>query len=215
MKPNIKKATIDSHLQSPEKPQFEKDLSNVKHLIKGRGGELTVEVTGTPNPTVKWMLGRNFINETDRIHLHSSTDGRHKLVIDNVSQCDKGLYKVSASNSNGIIKCSAHIDVVTGPPKITSICQPSVEIILGENLFLFVSIEKYDDAYDIRWYKDDSKVALRNKNRLKITNGDFMGSLDVKCVEEKDGGQYKCEVTGQGGTRYKLFKVEVLSMYFM
>ena len=197
--------------QSTETPSFIKELQNTK-LLKGRRGELSVQVTGEPKPTVTWKLGKKLISETDDVHLHSLQDGWEKLVIDRVSSQHQGLYKVSAFNNTGIKYSSTFINVMAPPPVVTSLCEPHINIVSGEDLFIVVSIVTDDAKHHTKWYKN--KVVLTSKHGVKLENSTAMSTLQIKLVNVKNGGLYTCEVKDAVGTTDISFHVHIQGTYY-
>lgn len=129
-------------------PRFEKLLCD----ILGNEGETITfecEVIGVPTPTVKWYLNNNEIFENDRIQfVHNNNDGKVKLILSNVTNEDKGVYTVKATNPSGEAKCFSHLIV-------KSVNAP-------ENLLLQTQISDVDDKHICPTFKEKFSDKIAN-----------------------------------------------------
>lgn len=101
--------TMSSHTTNAG-PQFNKLLSDI---LAADGEQVVFEcnVTGQPTPLVKWFLNNVELQQNDRIREEKRDDGTVRLIIDNVSAADKGVYTVKAANAYGDAKCFSHLIV--------------------------------------------------------------------------------------------------------
>lgn len=120
------KLTIESHNESdPSRrsaatapkildgfaPRFEKLLCDVL-ANEGETIELECIVIGEPKPAIKWFLSNNEIAESDHIQCnYSAADGKAKLILNKITNDDKGVFTVQAANVHGDAKCFSHLIV--------------------------------------------------------------------------------------------------------
>lgn len=88
-------------------PLFTKSLSKV-FTPEGNSCQLSVKVTGRPEPAVQWYRNGQPVRKDSR---HSvTTDGESStLTIRNVGVADEGIYSVRAENSAGFATCQGEL----------------------------------------------------------------------------------------------------------
>lgn len=107
-----KRSQIDRMLPVAEPPRFDRLLSDIL-TDEGETIEFECSVLGDPRPTVKWLLNNKEIGLSGRVHFTYTPEGIVRLTIQQVSQLDKGVYTVKATNSCGDAKCFSHLIVKT------------------------------------------------------------------------------------------------------
>lgn len=107
-----RRSQMDRMLPVAEPPRFDRLLSDIL-TDEGEAIEFECSVLGDPRPTVKWLLNNKEIGANERIKFYYTPDGLVRLTIQNVSQADKGVYTVKATNSCGDAKCFSHLIVKT------------------------------------------------------------------------------------------------------
>lgn len=110
--PAAKRSQVDRILPLEMPPKFERLLSDIL-TDEGEVIEFECSVIGDPRPTIKWYLNNKEISADNRIKFVQNNDGTAKLIIANVTNADKGVYTVKASNSCGDAKCFSHLIVKT------------------------------------------------------------------------------------------------------
>ncbi|XP_054741014.1 muscle M-line assembly protein unc-89 isoform X2 [Anastrepha obliqua] len=73
---------------------------------------LDCRVRGKPRPDIQWMKGSDLINESDQYHIVESADGYTKLIINNPTEKDSGLYACVARNEGAENKITHQVDFV-------------------------------------------------------------------------------------------------------
>lgn len=100
-----------NHIIDGFAPRFEKLLCDIL-ANEGETIELECIVIGVPKPAIKWYLSNNEIQESDHVQsVYSADDGKAKLILNNVTNDDKGVYTVQATNALGDAKCFSHLIV--------------------------------------------------------------------------------------------------------
>lgn len=207
----------DRILPSEMPPKFERLLSDIL-ADEGEVIEFECSLSGDPKPLIKWYLNNKEIFESDRIKFIQNDDGTVKLIIDNVTNLDKGVYTVKASNSCGDAKCFSHLIVksVNAPESLNiQLPQPEVESHLVCPTFKELFKDKtvpIDDVAKfecivvgkptpkIKWFFNDQPVAGRNflvstsGERQVLTVPKVLSETvgKISCVAENDVGKATC-----------------------
>lgn len=111
--PVSRKARNPEHEEKRGKaPEFLRKLSDIR-VKDSEPFELVCHVTGSPLPKVSW-----FLEDNEEIHAESDIaisfeEGVCKLHVAESFPDDDGTYTCRAENEHGVIKCSAHVTVVT------------------------------------------------------------------------------------------------------
>lgn len=90
-------------------PSFEQLLGD---LMANEGDivELKCKVVGDPVPTIKWFLSNHELFQSEHIQF-GHADHDVKLTLNGVTQNDRGVYTVYATNSHGEAKCFSQLIV--------------------------------------------------------------------------------------------------------
>lgn len=167
-------------------PRFEKLLCDVL-ANEGETIELECIVIGEPKPEIKWFLSNNEIIESDHIRFdYNAVDGKAKLILNNITNDDKGVYTVQALNVHGDAKCFSHL-IVKSINATADLVDKKAENEEGHHFLTFK--EKFLDKSacigssikfeciivgkptpKIRWLFNDKPV--QGKNFLISTSGD-------------------------------------------
>lgn len=79
----------------------------------GRPLTITVKVTGFPNPTVKWQIGRKRVKESSKFEIGNPSSNQHSLTIKKAgADLNEGVW-VMASNDSGEDCCQIEVKVDT------------------------------------------------------------------------------------------------------
>ena len=73
--------------------------------------ELSVTVTGEPEPQVQWFCDDKELYETLKVNLKSEQGGRHSLLISGTKCNMSGRYRVVASNTAGQAEHTATVKI--------------------------------------------------------------------------------------------------------
>ena len=96
------------------KPTIVKELANVS-IQEGDALSITANITGFPEPEVKWLKDNRPIPEDYRTKFEHGKDGEVKILIKNAKVKDSGQFSMTAKNSLGEVTSKA--DVLVTPPK--------------------------------------------------------------------------------------------------
>ncbi|XP_039488858.1 uncharacterized protein LOC120450111 isoform X5 [Drosophila santomea] len=205
-------------LPKDSQPKFERLLSDVL-ADEGEQVVLEVQASGDQPLTAQWFLTNKELHLDHRITTQSDSElGIFKLILNNVSGDDKGVYTVKVTNPAGDAKCFSHLIVKSvNAPENRRSSQSSVEIIdrhqcpefkelfsdkQGEidEVIKFECIVKGKPTPKVHWFFNDQPV--HGHNFLVSTSGerqvltiqklthDAVGK--ISCVAENEAGKATC-----------------------
>lgn len=88
------------------KPTIVRDLPDQQVIEKGKPLELQVEVTGIPQPQVKWYKGNDEINPANNPDFQITFDNKqtYTLTVKNTTPDHQAEYSAQATNAGGTVK---------------------------------------------------------------------------------------------------------------
>lgn len=196
-------------IESP--PKFEKLLIDI---LAPEGDKIVFDciLTGDPQPTIKWFLNNKEIYENERIKFVQTPDGAVKLIIENVSIDDKGVYTVKASNGSGDAKCFSHLIVKSvNTTEGQEIIQTEIDEKLisptFKELFLNKTVHESDctkfecivvgkPTPKVKWFFNNEPV--HGKDFLVSTSGDRQ-VLTIPEVNQNTVGKISCVAENEVG----------------
>lgn len=211
---NLEPAINDRILPTETPPNFEKLLIDI---LAPEGERVVFEcvLRGDPKPNVKWYMNSKEIVNDHRIQITQSDDGTVRLIIENVSIHDKGLYTVKATNSSGEAKCFSHLIVksVNAPENLQPQIEPEEKMISPSFKELFSNkVAHIDDCVKfecivigkptpkIKWYFNDELVHGKdflistsgNRQVLTVPNATSATVGKISCIAENEAGKATC-----------------------
>ncbi|KAH8272384.1 hypothetical protein KR018_001100 [Drosophila ironensis] len=205
-------------LQTDSQPKFERLLSDVL-ADEGEQVVLEVQASGDQPLTAQWYLTNKELQPNERIQVQSDSEsGIFKLLLNNVSASDKGVYTVKVTNTAGHAKCFSHLIVkAVNVPDVRRSSQSSVE--MGDrhqcpefkelfsdkqghvdDVVKFECIVKGRPTPKVHWFFNDHPV--HGHNFLVSTSGDrqvltiqkLMHDAvgKISCVAENEAGKATC-----------------------
>ncbi|XP_066587325.1 obscurin isoform X2 [Prorops nasuta] len=107
-------SSCEATLTVNTKPKMTKKLSDVK-VKEGDTLKLHVEVTGTPDPEIKWFKDGEEVSADTRIKI--TRDKKRKesydLTVTLIKGSDGGVYEVRAQNEMGEVSCKSKVTIMT------------------------------------------------------------------------------------------------------
>lgn len=196
-------------------PSFEKLLID-QLAPEGEIVEFECNVQGVPKPNITWYLNNKPIPDGDfRLNKIQQNDGTVKLIINNVTPNDKGLYTVKASNPLGEVKCFSHLIVKSVNASDNyeqtneiedKFLSPTFKELFSNKIHSENDTAKFEcivvgkPTPKIKWYFNDELV--HGKDFLISTSGDrqvlIIPSVSketcgkIACVAENDAGKATC-----------------------
>jgi len=98
------------------KPTIIRDLQEQQIIEKGKSLELQVEITGTPQPQIKWFKGNDEVNNKD-YQITFDNKQTYTLTVVNCSPDHQAEYSVQATNPGGTVKSKKTKVIVQKKPE--------------------------------------------------------------------------------------------------
>ncbi|XP_011159693.1 obscurin isoform X7 [Solenopsis invicta] len=185
-----------SDLTVNTRPKILKKLAD-QRLKEGETLKLTFEVSGTPDPEVKWYKDGDEVSADARIKItrDSQRNESYDLTVTLLKGSDGGLYEVRAENELGYVSSKSKVIVMT-PPHVVSTD-------LTDRTIFETQTTKFDVTAtglprpDVKWLKD-GKV-LRSGERVRITTSGESYEMELSKATLEDEGLYMCVLTNKLG----------------
>lgn len=176
-------------------PAFTQKLKDVQ-TIPGEKLVLDVKVKGEPAPEVKWAKDGEEIS-SDKII--KEKDGQLKLIVENVSEDDSGIYSCSASNIYGEMTTDCKVDVSSKPAFKKGLSNKEA----NEGESVEFTVETMPQAFKptIRWFIGDMEInESKNKFELIPDVDSDKYKLKIKSADQDTAGTIKCICTNKYGS---------------
>ena len=179
------------------KPEFKQKM---KHVEIGETNEakFEVEVTGTPQPDVKWLRKKEELKESEKYRMVKEGVVESLLVRD-CRVDDAGVFQAVAENSAGKVSCNAQLTVtkkLAAPTIVAPKDLPSTfELKYGERLSIEFAID--GEVAEKYWMKNGE--IIEGNERIKIVDENEKSKLVIEMAEENDSGSYEFTVSNSGG----------------
>ncbi|KAG8183020.1 hypothetical protein JTE90_017107 [Oedothorax gibbosus] len=184
--------TYDVRVTSP--PKFTKQMKG-SNVMVGEDIEFSVEIDGSPEPTVSWCKDGQQLSPSDRVII--SSDGKvKKLVIKNARVEDAGNYSCIIKNDNGSQGGFGAVQVNAPPKFVKGLNDATVNA--GENVEFAVNISG-NPVPSLKWLKDGQEVKLDGSRISQRKKGDTLYVLTIKETTKDDIGEYTCEIVNEYG----------------
>ena len=174
--------------KAPVPPSFILKLRDVT-VFEGKDAEFSVKLAGQPEPTVRWFLNKNEVEEGPKFSILSRTDGKRMLKILSPTADDAGFVKCEASNAGGDAVSTGKLSVrgSTIPPEIKAPLKDQT-LQAGDSLKWEVEvIGKPPPA--ISWFKNGKEIT--ESSRVKLSSSGNIKTLTIDKVNSEDEGKYK------------------------
>ncbi|XP_018396346.1 PREDICTED: muscle M-line assembly protein unc-89-like isoform X2 [Cyphomyrmex costatus] len=185
-----------SNLTVNTRPKLLKKLAD-QRLKEGETLKLTFEVSGTPDPEVKWYKDGEEVTADARIKItrDSQRSESYDLTVTLLKGSDGGLYEVRAENELGYVTSKSKVIVLT-PPHVVSTNLTDKMIFETQNTKFEVKATGLPRP-DVKWLKDGK--ALRSGERVRITTSGESYEMDLSKATLEDEGLYSCVLTNKLG----------------
>jgi hypothetical protein len=174
-------------------------VENVSAVV-GTSVELKCVATGSPQPTVQWLLDHTAI-VSDFNHFQQTEQG---LTIKNIQQEDAGSYKCEAQNGFGHRQQKLFVievlDVLSVTVKTANETSQPIE---GQTVVLLCHSNS-SGKIGFSWTKDGNR--LPSEDRIRETGH---GELLISDVTTSDSGTYGCTVTRGHDTASSSIELDV------
>ena len=164
-------------------------------VISGQNLVLSCCCQGIPKATIKWYQNDIELKSTTKQKIDSAPDGTQTLTINRVDLTDGGEFKIVATNPQGTITSTCHVDVLM-KPKIDSKPQ-DVQVVIGERAEFNVKLSGVPKP-KIEWFKNGQPLVIDNK-RIRTVEKDDQCSLIIEQAQLDDKASYTVKVTNKAG----------------
>ncbi|CAF0818885.1 unnamed protein product [Didymodactylos carnosus] len=168
-------------------PEFINGLQD-KTAIAKENTELTIKVSGTPQPTLTWLKHGKEIKPDDKKYsfIPLDKDGNAKLIIKDVQEDDHGQYSCVAKNKAGTSQSDCNLKV-TAPLKFIKLLQDT-DVLTTQNATFTCEVQGIPKA-NIKWYFND--IELKSTQKQTIGSTGNVHTLTVTRADQTDAGIYK------------------------
>uniref|UniRef100_A0A8C8D408 Neural cell adhesion molecule L1-like protein n=1 Tax=Oncorhynchus tshawytscha TaxID=74940 RepID=A0A8C8D408_ONCTS len=166
-----------------EPPQWVSEPESQLSMI-GSDVLINCSATGTPQPTIQWMVNGKPIEGMFSVYLNKTSNST-----------DSAVYQCEASNRHGTLLANANIMIMNLPPMILT--EEGLEYSAVEGKVIVMHCKVFSSPPSaVTWNKEDSTGSLEGLRFTVHQNG----SLEIYNVEKEDMGQYTCYTKNTEGT---------------
>ena len=179
------------------KPTIVRDLQDEQIVEKGKPLVLQVEITGLPQPQVKWYKGNDEINPKD-YQITFDNKQTYTLTVPNCSPEYQAEYSVQATNPGGTVKSKKTKVVVQKKPEFIKLPQ-SQTVKDGQPVVFDAQIDAYPQP-KVTWLKNGKPLTpdLGFESQFDVKTGQI--TLKHKGATPKQAGELICRVENSAGT---------------
>ncbi|CAF1491714.1 unnamed protein product, partial [Adineta ricciae] len=181
------------------KPVITRDLTDQLSVEKGNILELQVEITGTPQPQVKWFKGNDEINPANNKDYQLVFDEKqtYSLIVQNCTPDHQGEYSVQATNPGGTVKSKKTKVTVQKKPEFIKLPQ-SQTVNDGQGVVFDAQIDAYPQP-KVTWLKNGKPLTpdLGFESQFDAKTGQI--TLKHKAATNKQSGELICRVENAAG----------------
>ncbi|XP_076316761.1 protein Obscurin-like isoform X4 [Tachypleus tridentatus] len=175
------------------KPKILEELKNVA-AKPDENVELTVKITGSPKPEIKWTKNGEDVSAEATITIKEEADDVYILNIKKVSTNLYGEYQCQATNIFG---------EATTKMKLTELMAPKIlkglqdkEVWSGEEVKFEIKVSGEPEP-KVSWFIEDEE--LTDSDHTKITSHEGTHCLHILDTELEDSGIYSCKIQNKAG----------------
>ncbi|VDM85612.1 unnamed protein product, partial [Strongylus vulgaris] len=162
--------------------------------------QLSVTVTGTPQPQVSWFKDDRPVEiDTVRTIAKDEGSGHFTLTIKDSKVTDIGKYSCKAVNEVGEARTEATIHVAkeTAAPQFTEFLRP-MQVKETETVQLSVTVTGIPQP-QVSWFKDDRPLEIDTVRTIIKDEGSGHFTLTIKDSKVTDIGKYSCKAVNEVG----------------
>ncbi|XP_063991065.1 obscurin isoform X7 [Diachasmimorpha longicaudata] len=179
------------------KPKIVKKLVDQK-LNEGETLKLAVEISGTPDPDIKWFKDGKEVSADARIKITRDSQRKesYDLTLNLLKGSDGGTYEVRAENEMGSVTCKSKIIVLTAPSIISHDLEDRMIYETQSTVFTIKATGL--PRPDAKWFKDGKP--LKSADKAKPAQVGETYTLTINKVTEKESGIYQLVLTNKLGS---------------
>ncbi|XP_043277221.1 obscurin isoform X7 [Venturia canescens] len=182
------------------RPKIVKKLVDVK-CKEGETLKLKVEISGTPDPEIKWFKDGEVLEVSADARIKITRDKQRKesydLTLNLLKGSDGGVYEVKAENEMGSISCKSKVIVLTAPAIVSS---DFADCTIYETQSATFTIKASGlPRPDAKWFKDGKP--LRAADKAKAAYAGDTHTLTLNKAMETDTALYQLVLTNKLGEK--------------
>ncbi|KAM3716718.1 Titin [Dirofilaria immitis] len=193
------------------KPKSKKSIVEYKSL------RLRTAISANPIPVVRWDKAGVVLETGNKYSIYNDGDFYY-LEVHHMSKIDEGFYNCSASNSEGLVTCTAEIEVMPGDgtrrlrkelaaPTFIEVLPGKFKAINGDSVSVECSVSGYP-APAIQWLRNGS-IILPEHDRYLISYDGETTTLKFISITALDTGKYVCIAKNQEGEAKTAMQLDV------
>ncbi|VDM98280.1 unnamed protein product, partial [Thelazia callipaeda] len=193
------------------KPKAKKSLAEYKSL------RLKTAISANPIPTVRWDKAGVVLETGNKYSIYNDGDFYY-LEVHHVSKIDEGFYNCSASNSEGIVTCTAEIVVtpsdgtkelrkVPVAPSFIEVLPGKLKAVAGEAVSVECSVSGYPIPA-IKWLRNGAEFLPQHDHCIISYDGETT-TLSFLNIATSDIGKYICVASNQQGQAKTAMQLDV------
>uniref|UniRef100_A0A673YFB8 Neural cell adhesion molecule L1-like protein n=1 Tax=Salmo trutta TaxID=8032 RepID=A0A673YFB8_SALTR len=174
-----------------EPPQWVSEPESQLSMI-GSDVLINCSATGTPQPTIQWMVNGKPIEGMFSVYLN-------KTCIQDSNSTDSAVYQCEASNRHGTLLANANIMIMNLPPMILTEEGLKYSAVEGKVIVMHCKVFSSPPSavtWLVQLQPEDSTGSVVGPRFTVHQNG----SLEIYNVEKEDMGQYTCYTKNTEGT---------------
>ncbi|KAG1714523.1 Muscle M-line assembly protein unc-89 [Nymphon striatum] len=185
---SLGESSSSGSLNMLSEPKFEKKLEN-QTVVEGESLKLSVKISGTPSPDVKWKRNGEDVTIDAQIKISKERSDVYTLEIEAFTKQFAGEYECTAENSFGKSSSSCTVDASSKAGFDKKFTDKTV----SENEDVEFTVKIHGDPKpDVTWKKNGKRVV--EDERIEIIIEDENYTLIIRGCITDDSGSYSCKV---------------------
>lgn len=196
-----------------------KDKPKIIKIIKKRTVIIECVVVSKFEPRCTWFKETNEVKESERhkVDIQQVKDGEFavKLEISEITDSDKGSYKMVAKNEKGEA-ISQVVELIDIPEEERKVVKPQIvkqlrnqNIHEGSALELIAAIKESDKKAKVVWYKNTTIINEKNAREINTTWDGTTAKLNISRTTTQHTATYRVVISNEAGGDESTSKVEV------
>lgn len=196
-----------------------KDKPKIIKIIKKRTVIIECVVVSKFEPKCTWFKETNEVKESERhkVDIQQVKDGEFavKLEISEITDIDKGSYKMIAKNEKGEA-ISQVVELIDIPEEERKVVKPQIvkqlrnqNIHEGSALELIAAIKESDKKAKVVWYKNATIITEKSAREINTSWDGTTAKLSVSRTTTQHTASYRVVISNEAGGDESTSKVEV------
>ncbi|XP_047245417.1 neuronal cell adhesion molecule-like isoform X16 [Girardinichthys multiradiatus] len=161
-------------------------------LAPGENGVLTCRASGTPKPSVIWLMNGDLIENSPKDISRNVEDDT--IIFYDVQIGSSAVYQCNISNPYGYLLSNAFVNVLSEPPRVLTPANKLYQVI--ENRPVLMDCSSFGSPIPkIKWFKDSRSSTLDGDSYILHDNG----TLEIQVAQAQHKGKYICVASNMLG----------------